>query len=75
MFKNIGIFVKEKTYQAIDYNALDSLIATLARHAPNLFIDETSDYQNSLIKRVSNYDFTSKIYLIIVFFVDGTMII
>ena len=74
MFKNIGIFVKEKTYQAIDYNALDSLIATLARHAPNLFIDETSDYQNSLIKRVSNCDFTSKIDLIIVFGGDGTLL-
>ena len=74
MFKNIGIFVKEKTYQAIDYNALDSLIATLARHAPNLFIDETSDYQNSLIKRVPNCDFTSKIDLIIVFGGDGTLL-
>ena len=74
MFKKIGIFVKEKTYQAIDYNALDSLIATLARHAPNLFIDETSDYQNSLIKRVSNCDFTSKIDLIIVFGGDGTLL-
>ena len=43
MFKNIGIFVKEKSNQDIDKNVLDSMIASLAANEEiNLYIDESS---------------------------------
>jgi len=29
MFRNIGIYIKEKSYQGLDYKALDSLIISL----------------------------------------------
>ena len=38
MFKNIGIFVKEKSNQDIDKNVLDSMIASLANEEVNLLM-------------------------------------
>ena len=49
MFKNIGIFVKEKSNQDIDKNVLDSMISSLANQEINLYIDESSNYQNQSV--------------------------
>ena len=61
MFKNIGIFVKEKSNQDIDKNALDSMIASLAANKEiNLYIDESSNYQNQLVGSKDHKTFTEK---------------
>jgi hypothetical protein len=38
MFKNIGIYTKEKSYQGLDYKALDSLIISLKKYSIEVFI-------------------------------------
>ena len=47
MFKNIGIYVKEKTDEGIDSHGLDVLISSLYKHTSNIFIEETSKYKNN----------------------------
>ena len=74
MFKNIGIFVKEKSNQDIDKNVLDSMIATLANEEINLYIDESSNYQNQLVGSKDHKSFTDTVDLIIVFGGDGTLL-
>ena len=41
MFRNIGIYIKEKSYQGLDYKALDSLIISLKKYS-----NEEQDYFN-----------------------------
>ncbi len=74
MFKNIGIFVKEKSNQDIDKNVLDSMISSLADEEINLYIEESSNYQNQLVGSKDHKSFTDTVDLIIVFGGDGTLL-
>ena len=74
MFKNIGIYTKEKSYQGLDYKALDSLITSLKKYSNEVFIEDSSDYKNDLLTTLSHEEFTSKADLIIVFGGDGTLL-
>ena len=74
MFKNIGIFVKEKSNQEIDKNLLDSMISSLGKQEINLYIDESSNYQNQLVASKDHKSFTKTVDLIIVFGGDGTLL-
>ena len=74
MFKNIGIFVKEKSNQDIDKNVLDSMISSMANEEINLYIDESSNYQNQLVASKDHKSFTDTVDLIIVFGGDGTLL-
>ena len=74
MFKNIGIYIKEKSYQGLDYKALDSLIISLKKYSTEVFVEDSSDYKNDSLTVLSHEEFTSKIDLIIVFGGDGTLL-
>ena len=74
MFKNIGIYIKEKSYQGLDYKALDILIVSLKQYSNHVFIEDSSDYKNDLLTSLSHKEFTSKADLIIVFGGDGTLL-
>jgi NAD+ kinase len=74
MFKNIGIYIKEKSYQGLDYKALDSLIISLKKYSTEVFVEDSSDYKNDSLTVLSHDEFTSKIDLIIVFGGDGTLL-
>ena len=74
MFRNIGIYIKEKSYQGLDYKALDSLIISLKKYSNHVFIEDSSDYKNDLLITLSHEEFTSKADLIIVFGGDGTLL-
>ena len=74
MFKNIGIFVKEKSNQDIDKISLDNMIEFLAKQEINLFIDESSKYKNKSIENKDHKSFTDIVDLIIVFGGDGTLL-
>ena len=74
MFKNIGIYVKEKSGESIDSQNLDALILLLEKHTSNVYIEETSEYKNSSLVSLKYNDFVSKIDLIIVFGGDGTLL-
>ncbi|MDC0406077.1 NAD(+)/NADH kinase [Gammaproteobacteria bacterium] len=74
MFSNIGIYIKEKSYQGLDYKALDSLIISLKKYSNEVFIEDSSDYKNDLLTSLSHEEFSSKADLIIVFGGDGTLL-
>jgi NAD+ kinase len=74
MFKNIGIYIKEKSYQGLDYKALDSLIISLKKYSTEVFVEDSSDYKNDSLTVLSHEEFISKIDLIIVFGGDGTLL-
>jgi NAD+ kinase len=74
MFKNIGIYIKEKSYQGLDYKALDSLIISLKKYTTEVFVEDPSDYKNDSLTVLSHEEFISKIDLIIVFGGDGTLL-
>ena len=74
MFRNIGIYIKEKSYQGLDYKALDTLIVSLKKYSNHVFIEDSSDYKNDLLTSLSHKEFTSKADLIIVFGGDGTLL-
>ena len=74
MFKNIGIYVKEKSGEVIDSQNLDALILSLKKHTSNVYIEETSEYKNNSLASLNYNDFVSKIDLIIVFGGDGTLL-
>ena len=74
MFRNIGIYIKEKSYQGLDYKALDSLITSLKKYSNEVFIEDSSDYKNDLLTSLSHEEFSSKVDLIIVFGGDGTLL-
>jgi len=74
MFRNIGIYIKEKSYQGLDYKALDSLIISLKKYSNEVFIEDSSDYKNDLLTSLSHEEFSSKADLVIVFGGDGTLL-
>ncbi len=74
MFKNIGIYIKEKAYQEIDNEALHSLISSLKNHTSQVFIEDDADYQNDSVTKLNYKEFVSKVDLIIVFGGDGTLL-
>ena len=74
MFRNIGIYIKEKSYQGLDYKALDTLIVSLKKYSNHVFIEDSSDYKNDLLTSLSHEEFSSKADLIIVFGGDGTLL-
>ena len=74
MFSNIGIYIKEKSYQGLDYKALDSLIISLKKYSNEVFIEDSSDYKNDSLTSLSHQEFSSKADLIIVFGGDGTLL-
>jgi NAD+ kinase len=74
VFKNIGIYVKEKSGEVIDSQNLDALILSLKKHTSNVYIEETSEYKNNSLASLKYNDFVSKIDLIIVFGGDGTLL-
>jgi len=74
MFKNIGIYLKEKSGEVIDSQNLDALILSLKKHTSNVYIEETSEYKNNSLASLKYNDFVSKIDLIIVFGGDGTLL-
>ena len=74
MFRNIGIYIKEKSYQGLDYKALDSLIISLKKYSNEVFIEDSSDYKNDLLTSLNHEEFSSKADLIIVFGGDGTLL-
>ena len=74
MFKNIGIYVREKSGESIDLSSLDALILSLKKHTSNIFIDETSIYKNNSLAALKHDEFVSKVDLLIVFGGDGTLL-
>ena len=74
MFKNIGIYIKEKAYQEIDNEALHALISSLKNHTSQVFIEDDADYQNDSVTKLISKEFVSKVDLIIVFGGDGTLL-
>ncbi len=74
MFKNIGIYVRQKSNQGIDANAIDSMIDFLSTKDIKLFIDESSDYLSKHTETVTHEKFVKTVELIIVFGGDGTLL-
>ncbi len=74
MFKNIGIYIKEKKGEVIDSFGLDGLLLSLKKHTPSVFIEETSKYKNNSLTILKHDEFVSKVDLIIVFGGDGTLL-
>ena len=74
MFKNIGIYIKEKKGEVIDSFGLDGLLLSLKKHTPSVFIEETSKYKNNSLSILKHDEFVSKVDLIIVFGGDGTLL-
>jgi len=74
MFKNIGIYVRQKSNQGIDADAIDSMIDFLSTKDIKLFIDESSDYLSKHTETVTHEKFVKTVELIIVFGGDGTLL-
>ena len=74
MFKNVGIYVRQKSNHGVDLSAMDSMISFLANKNINLKTDKSSDYQNDLIEPINHEDLIKTVDLIIVFGGDGTLL-
>ena len=74
MFKNIGIFVKEKAHHGIDATALNELVISLRKSSTSIFIEKGSGYKNEHLVELNYEEFVLKTDLIIVFGGDGTLL-
>ena len=74
MFKNIGIFVKEKAHHGIDATALNELVISLRKSSTSIFIEKGSGYKNKYLVELNYEEFVLKTDLIIVFGGDGTLL-
>ena len=74
MFKNIGIYVRQKSNHGIDADSMDSMIDFLSTKDIKLFIDESSDYLSKHTETVTHEKFVKTVELIIVFGGDGTLL-
>jgi len=74
MFKNIGIFVKEKAHHGIDATALNELVISLRKSSTSIFIEKDSGYKNEHLVELNHEEFVLKTDLIIVFGGDGTLL-
>tara|TARA_B100000614_G_scaffold122209_1_gene109497 strand:+ start:787 stop:1650 length:864 start_codon:yes stop_codon:yes gene_type:complete len=74
MFKNIGIYVRQDSNHGVDFDVMNDMITFLSSKDIHLFIDESSDYENSHTNSVNHDDFVKTVDLIIVFGGDGTLL-
>ncbi len=74
MFKEVGIFVRDNLMQSADKSALESMIRSISNQNVGIYIDGTSQYQNSEVKVLDHGELVSKVDLIIVFGGDGTLL-
>ena len=74
MFKNIGIYVRQDSNHGVDFDVMNDMINFLSNKDVELFIDESSDYENSHTNSVNHDDFVNTVDLIIVFGGDGTLL-
>jgi len=74
MFKNIGIYVRQDSNHGVDFDVMNDMINFLSNKDVQLFIDESSDYENSHTNSVKHDDFVKTVDLIIVFGGDGTLL-
>ena len=74
MFKEVGIFVRDNLMQSADKSALESMIRSISNQNVGIYIDGTSQYQNSEVKVLDHAELVRKVDLIIVFGGDGTLL-
>ena len=74
MFKNVGIYVRQDSNHGVDFDVMNDMITYLSNKDVELFIDESSDYENSHTNSVNHDDFVNTVDLIIVFGGDGTLL-
>jgi len=74
MFKNIGIYVRQDSNHGVDFDVMNDMINFLSNKDVELFIDESSDYDNNHTNSVKHDDFVKTVDLIVVFGGDGTLL-
>jgi len=74
MFKNVGIYIRRDSNHGVDFDVMNGMITFLSNKDIQLFIDESSDYENSNTNSVNHDDFVNTVDLIIVFGGDGTLL-
>ena len=74
MFKNIGIYVRQDSNHGVDFDVMNDMINILSNKDVELFIDESSDYDNNHTNSVKHDDFVKTVDLIVVFGGDGTLL-
>ncbi len=74
MFKEVGIFVRDNLMQSADKSALESMIRSISNQNVGIYIDGTSQYQNSEVVVLDHGELVRKVDLIIVFGGDGTLL-
>lgn len=74
MFKNIGIYVRQDSNHGVDFDVMNDMINFLSNKDVELFIDESSDYDNNHTHSVKHDDFVKTVDLIVVFGGDGTLL-
>ncbi len=74
MFKNIGIYVRQDSNHGVDFDVMNDMINFLSKKDVELFIDESSDYDNNHTNSVKHDDFVKTVDLIVVFGGDGTLL-
>ena len=74
MFKNVGIYVRQDSNHGVDFDVMNDMINFLSNKDVELFIDESSNYDNNHTNSVKHDDFVKTVDLIVVFGGDGTLL-